>query len=98
MRPGLRSTLPASGARLPAMVRSRVVLPPPLGPLNATTSPLRPARSTALTTPRPAKPAVTFVSDQAKPPEVDECLTVTGSLDGSHSPGANDRVVPPLTR
>ena len=43
--PGARSTCPESGASSPAMVRSSVVFPPPLGPTRATTSPSCPSRA-----------------------------------------------------
>ena len=41
---------PEIGMRRPAMVRSSVVLPPPLGPTSATTSPDRPSRDTLSST------------------------------------------------
>src|SRR5712692_2067879 len=44
------STRPAVGERNPPMMRSRVVLPQPLGPRSATSSPARTSRSTASTT------------------------------------------------
>ena len=52
--PPLRETEPLVGVRSPAMIRSRVVLPDPLGPTSATTAPSATRNETSSSSTRPS--------------------------------------------
>ena len=81
-RPGPRSTRPPLGCSSPAMVRSNVVFPPPLGPTRAITSPSCPAREIPSRMGVRAGPVATSLSSHAivgapcrsspRPPAVDD--------------------------
>ncbi len=52
--PPLRDTVPLLGRRSPAMIRSSVVLPAPLGPTRATTAPSPTRNETSSSSTRPS--------------------------------------------
>ena len=52
--PPLRETEPLVGVRSPAMIRSRVVLPEPLGPTRATVAPSPTRKDTSSSSTRPS--------------------------------------------